>query len=899
MTAVEGVVDELILLGYVAVGRYGFALPCFAYSPMANAWYAATPSVDSDHGSIIAGFEPLEPDELINSLPVDQRIPVKVGDPWQDVFLWDGRVYAGAPAAIYELLESERRAISESAPLSLLDLALSVEAPETPALAADAVRFLENRYGPLAAAEWHERLIVIPGVRLAVRRVLSSETLVLRNVRISREEDHALVVELPEDTTRVLNRHDALDTAKAAIERFGDSIGARIKVIAPSVRAAVERTSDRPLPAETPDQANGNILIVATGRRARAVVRHFDHSIGTAPGEPKEPDYELVRIGATNSFDMYERGRPQIHFADGVSPSAELSTYRVIVWILDDEEIDSGGTSRIAELGRWGEQHDTILLVAPVLPAREPSRLVKDDSFISDLGIDALIDTSLARSPFWAGAQRHSFDRRMADIILLSSRIAAVDSGMWKAVKRSAPRYEPLILCAQGGGSSRHVKGSGMASELSAPVGNRRESNPIHRAEFALRTASASSDQIGVAELRRFAPDFPGFVRAVVHDTFNIPDGAQSQSDLPRPVPRPILDRLRYPDMAAGIPLFDRRGVDGVVICAEAPHPKVLRAAQQHGWAAIRYTDRQTLKVAFGGKENFTAELPREIGLPHLHRFLRNRGLAARGVDPRDIVRVPLGAWEELAGKHADSPLIDAARRYLPSSDVRAAEFEIALPLVQLRDEGSRGDLLAGDLVREFGDQISRYERSGKRPADLRNAWTPPGDGARRFVIEDGHLPVQMIELQRGEVPAQRMFIVDGDGSVPVLFTSRLFSVWARATLPATTSWSARFQVGQTFEAFPLSHQFVVYHGSEGQSQLRISDDPGALEQFSDLIRNDAQELSDMLQLRSHSDRPQLNDPLIREIERALLIGIGLGSEASDLDILERLIEMNRNADTK
>ena len=120
---------DMRLSGYVKLAEQGFALPAYVARPGANAWYFALPTVEGDHASTIAGFELLEEEDVV-PLP-NPTILVSPGDPWQDVFLWAGRVFAGIPGQMFDAVALYQDQLRALAPLSYLDLAVAAEAPSS------------------------------------------------------------------------------------------------------------------------------------------------------------------------------------------------------------------------------------------------------------------------------------------------------------------------------------------------------------------------------------------------------------------------------------------------------------------------------------------------------------------------------------------------------------------------------------------------------------------------------------------------------------------------------------------------------------------------------------------------------------------------------------------------
>lgn len=897
--------DELWLSGYVPVGRHGFALPCYAHAPNANAWYAASATIDGDHESSVASFTLLDEEYPVERLPDEQIASVRIGDAWLDVFLLDGRAFSGTPVQIYEALSDDHVTLGRLAPLSLLDLALAADAPKTPKLAARAARFLKKRYGAETARDWFERLVVEPGVRLALRRQfggLPGPSPDLRTARIRHGEAQSGItsVTLPLPMVRALQMAGRLEDARLMISRFANEVGVTIVTTAAGHDKPREThlTSD----SSTDQMPDGDILVIAPGGRAQAIVRHLAPASNRSRKVLLRPSLGSDRVGEESSLDL--RGsHSRVHVTDGAEPSADLGTYRVIIWVADDKAYTDGGTvKRIVELSRWVRNNDCILMLAPALPASGPSRLSDPDggSLVLDLGVNALIDTSFARSPFWSGPSRRSIDRRMADIILLAGRAASVDDALRTMMKGKDSRPKPVILTVGTADPNRFTSSKAMTSELSAIKPDRRGSpDLLHRSYINVRGEPLAAADSETAELRRFDPDFPTFAGAVAGHALGgwhrLDEVGMEVSSL---LPEWASATLEHSTMATAVILPERISYDGVVISAETPTLQALQAAEAKRWGLVRYTDRETLRNILTDKEWARAgALPREIVFPRLLRQTRNRRLATRGVDPRDVVRLSQDEWGQLVSATPGSSLIESARLYLPSIEMQGQALEIVLPAPAVTRAIEARDPLARAIGKTAAGKLRRVERAGKRLADLRSAWSGPTEGARRFALEDGRLPVRITRLRNGEVPAQRMFIVDGDGSVPALLTSRMFRIWARASMPLTTSWSARFQVGRTFETFPVPREFNVIHMGDGPSQLRVADRSGPADRLMEKLRSADAFLDEILAVPGHGAGSWVGHPLVEEVDELLLQMVGLDPNSSDLDILVRLVELNQRGE--
>ncbi|MEQ8827274.1 MAG: hypothetical protein RIC82_05805, partial [Parvibaculum sp.] len=185
--------------------------------------------------------------------------------------------------------------------------------------------------------------------------------------------------------------------------------------------------------------------------------------------------------------------------------------------------------------------------------------------------------------------------------------------------------------------------------------------------------------------------------------------------------------------------------------------------------------------------------------------------------------------------------------------------------------------------------------RPMNRSADLLRCWTPPLPEFRRYAIVDGAVPGIVLELRPEEVPLQDLFVIDGDYAVPVLFRSHVFAVWARATLPAASSWMARFSVANTFGGFPIADIFRVV-GQEGSLAALVADSaPSRLGELAEEVGQYIERSLASLPSGSWKEAHRLSDnlPAMRPLNELVLHAYGLPANATDIQILRRLQEMN------
>lgn len=902
--------EEMRLLGYVKLTEQGFALPAYSARPGANAWYVAIASVEGDHASTIARFELLEEEDVL-PLP-NPSITVSAGAPWQDVFLWAGRVFAGTPSQLLDAIAPFQDQVRELAPLSYLDLAVAAEAPVAAELAAGALAFLEGKLGATTGAASFMELVLRPGVLIELQRQyrkMGPNRLpgILHHFIMREHEPGTFEVKMARGTASAIGGDPAADELRASIARFGDLIGLSLFASGLEARepapALAETPPERPPPTpeyQTVERVSSvqpfpRILIIAADRRAAQIARFLEPPVEVAFGSGSVWGAERWRIDRLRGFSEISPGPHDavIKVLETIDPDMPLDEFALVVWLAGNEALRDERAGAVLAAVRTLKA-DTPFLIAPAPPPDGPSDLLAERGNSERLlrQCHAVIDTTLARSPFWAGHPRRSVDRRMADIVAITSVVAALDSRLWEPLRNARGSKQPRVLSFVGGQSRFDVERA-TASELNAATLSSQPGDPIHtRVGFEMRERSSKRVQNAFLDLQPLRPAFEQFAEAAVVEAVDPGRPLHGPLSARVDVPASILRTMDHPDLAVVVDAsgqFEQR----IVITAEAPYLRTLREADHKGASAVRYTDVESLKALT--KHHRFRPLPRDIRLPRLHRYPRNRGLVTRGVDIRDVFRLTEAQWADLNGRHSRSELVEQARQYMAAIDTRGANSEIVLPGPAVWNASSGGDALADEVVERLAGRKRDIPLSGKRTADLLAAWSRPANKVHRWVLEDGRLPVELTVLDPGSVPAQRLFFIDGDSAVPVFLLSRMFEVWARALLPSATSWAARFQVSTTFDAFPFPWSFEVYPPENGNpAHLRFSHRNETGGRLADLVGPDGNRLVGVTQEFRRDERSLRDHPLMREIDKLLLEDFHLSSEASDLDILEVLVERNQ-----
>jgi hypothetical protein len=887
---------SLRLIGYYRCAGHGFAMPLYGQSEGANTLYVARASVSGDHAARIVAFEPINVEDQ-RRLPPGESLVVEVGEPWRDVFLWNDAAYAGTPGQLWVELTPLHPDVEARAPLSLLDLAVQARREEVSKLAGIAFGFMHERFGETRARSWR-RQFVRQQAEVALRRALTDQQLddeLFQAIDLSEATPNELTFNLPEELASVC-AGEQVQALIASVSQLAAFLGASLAPlpIEAGVPAIVLRRSARPAPLVTPAATlskDASILIVADGKRARDIVRHLK-SGSEGEQDLAKPDWEIFSGGT----------------ADFLSPS-ETRARSVIALVLgEDEDAPARPSAQVEQFLERQAAEGALILLVPAPRATRPSALFTPGGGQRLPFAHAILDTTIARSPFWWGNIKRSADRRISDVLQL-----AVGAACSQVVRRELLESRPeealpilsvgIVTYPSDRTPRKDVPDSLLlGSEASYVAGDPKRSDPSVLFSVRINPDEVDGNRHGtqiIVEGRRRENRFAEFAGSVIAPLFGRNNrrstGLRGRLELIRDLPGEIRETMYAPNYVAAFMISDDTRSLRLAVTAETPSLATVEQADRLGWTIARYTDSATLRRLSEGAEAATT-FPDEILMGSIQSNEINRSLATRGVDQRDVVRVSydlLSEWldgvpatQRVAARRNARPLRSATRPYGESES-----DHLLLREYVLSSDPAAQRLLS--LITSHG-KASPF-RQMKRSADLLRCWTPPSPEFRRFAIVDGGVPGIVLELRPEEVPLQDLFVIDGDYAVPALFRSRVFAVWARATLPAASSWMARFSVANTFGGFPIADIFRIV-GQEGSLAALVAD--GGPSRLGELAEEVGQHIERSLaSLPSGSwkqaHRPSENLPAMQSLNDLVLHAYGLPVDATDIQILRRLQEMN------
>lgn len=875
-------------------------MPLYGQTEGANTLYLARCSIPGDHDAPIEAFEPVDVDDQCR-LPHGESLAVQVGDTWQDVFLWNNAAYVGTPKQLWAELTPQHADVEARAPLSLLELAVHASRTEVAALAPVAFEFVRQRFGEAKAQSWR-RQFVRQQAEVALRQALVTQRLddgLFQAISLREENPDVLTLDLPDDLL-LASSGEAIESSIGLIMQLAAFLGATLAPLPagrdgeqspaplePGVRILAPDTSAPTIWDDVP------VLVIAEGKRARDVVRHLrpglDHD-----RRPIGPDWEILTGSRV--------GLPNLH---------QASTKSVIALVLGEDE--KGPARPAAEVDRFLERQakaGALILIVPALPATQPSTLFDSRSRWTPRMAHAVLDTAIARSPFWWGNAKRSFDRRISDVLRL-----AVSAAQSPVVRRELlePRAGEAIPILSVG----LLPYPGERDSLIDEPGNLRlgseaswvASDPKRRDPVILFSVRINPDEIGsfhydtqlIVEGRKRENRFPEFASRVLAPILGRRNkasfGPERRLEQLPSLPREITDLMQAPNYAGAFAVGgESRDGFTLAVTAETPSLYAVEQADRMGWKIARYTDNTTLRRLSDGAEP-AATFPDEIDLGPIRSPEIHRRLATRGVDQRDVVRISYDLLSEWLDGVSAAERHKVRRNARPLRSATRPYGESENDHLLLRDYVLGPEPAAQRLLSLVTSQSKRPPdfRAMKRSSDLSRCWNPPSSGLQRYAIVDGAVPAILFELRDEEVPLQDLFVIDGDLAVPALFRSRVFAVWARATLPAASSWMARFSVANTFGGFPITDIFRIV-GQEGSLAALVTDGaPAPMGEFAQEItlHIDRALASQPSGSWKEAHRSADNLPAMHRLNELVLNAYDLPGDASDILILRRLQEMN------
>lgn len=882
---------QMRLIGWYGSEGHGYAVPLFGQTEGANTLCVARCSVSGDHRGKIADFDPVDVGDY-EGLPAGESIGVSVGDAWLDIFVWWGKAYVGTPDELWAKLEPFRGGLERKAPVSFLDLALSAEQlEEVKRLAPVVFDFIEERFDRSIARRWR-RQFVRQSLETRSRRKLAAHDFAeesFRSIAVEEDRGHGLTAVLPAAMLSALTEMDVIDELADGLADLGRAMRAEVRLPGVAEEKSAEGEVGEVLET-VPDGASPEVCVIALGKRSQDVIRHLKRNVKTGGSVARAADW-VVASGP----EAYEQAMDR----DGVLAAT-------VLLLVDEDDPLWGESRKLDQLARELADRGALVIVVPALSVRQPSRLLEGGHTARSLvwGCHAVLDSSIARSPFWWGRSKRSTDRRIADVMTVACA-ACRDRGLRKElVARGTDGPPPVLvvgLLPDAGigsyGGESHLDALGSEASWVAENGEGGDSAIL----FSLRIRPEGvglGDERGhiVAEGRRHSQRFAGFAEAVVGRALGLRQGGRGRLSArveERAIPDSIIRRLALPGHARGFGVEARLGASvRLAVVGERPTVEAVVAAEEVGWRIARYTDSATIRrVADGsGRGDF---VPAEIELGSIRSNPTNRVLATRGVDQRDVYRLGrrvIREWKDRLG----------------SDGRRLAEDEVRPMRSATRPPGHEGDYLvrreylaipdapgASELGELSGGPLKT--RALKRRGDLRRCWTRPSAGFRRFGLVDGAVPAIVVEIGPDEVPVEDLFVVDGDEAVPALFRSKVFGIWAAATLPNASSWMARFSITLTFGGFPIVEPFRIV-GQEGELAALASDEaPHRFYTLAEEVGRQIEREMERTDSRGWREAHRIGTTgrSMDRLNEMILDWYGLAKDASDISILRRLLDLN------
>ncbi len=878
------------LVGFATASRSGFALPLYGNDSRGNSLFTAHGEISGDPASPIVAFEGYwqtdPPVQLLDAPGPD----VEIGSLPLHVFLWDGVAHSGSLAEIRDKLQDRIGEIRSRSPIACLGLMGDEADPDFSRSLYLSTAVLAQRLGVTIMREWAFGTYFASLAKVVLRREAKNSAW--------NDETYAAIgkvhISWDGESVRLHSPsplHDRLNSSESRASELVRSLFAPFNSLDPDSSlffvkdqksgSVVER---KPVSERVVEQG---VAICSVGAKADGVVRSLRRV-----GWPVTSVKKVPPKSASSDRANYVLSTNQM--------MSDLQPLVLVVIVGEDvledpwlEEEFSRLCEAVSDL-----PERCIAFLAPALPAKRPSDFLIDSAVYqkASKAFEAVVDTSLARSPFWWGAEYHSLDRRVADIIngVVNATFSLRDTNimhMLGAARGAKPELLGLLSYPDGATTAETVSEAGalFKGSLAVPVdprvystrfGGRQKGDPT----VALTSLSLGTDFASLAAAAIMRSE------AVAHD----PD----RYALKRfPNDPSVLRTLRYPDLASSFELTSRGAPTGlpIMLCAESPTLEALKAAKEELILLARYTDSSAVSLFLADNtRRIRGILPFDMDILLPPRRIAARALVQRGQILGDAVRFGGAELEE-------------ALTYLSKDDIAMFSRRRLAP----RRTGKPAWINEWVLPRRFaGITASRTPEDARLP-DRRKVLKPGGlaagegyfgpwdilpNGLERIAIEDGVWPIAPKVISETAFVDSRFVVLISDPAVAGLLVSKPFHVWTKAMSKPRSSWPDRFPLDAIFSRFPYEafHGFTVDQTSvAGRFAVRFDGSSRLRQLFESVVKADLLEQYDSPDVSGGWGTVQTQ--LIDDIDAELLAHIGLRGGATEFDILVRLLEFNRN----
>lgn len=868
---------------------FGFCTAYYALRRGSNQLFVAHPSIEGDPTSAIERFSIADPGSDYHLLPLEVDVAVKVGDPWIDVLMINGRPTVGPRIVLIDQFADAIEKGGDDYPLTLLDLVKNKPGTQRQNAVRRAHAQIESALDERAADKWaietYFRSQVLSHVRKGISRKDTSADMLeaLRNMRVGHGLFTASGIQIKIATNS--NGPSRADKELAALIEDARELKTVLSEL-PSSLAQLShkvRFSQSVVPNEAvvPKPALMVPIGPAAARALRSAARNvragrFHHHPSLRP--------DMIKIVEREKHWALER--------------ASFEDFGLITVIVDENDWNEANEA-LEEVHRSvRSQSDAPILIAPLLPTSRPSKLLALEHqlglFDSHSG-RMLLDTSFVRSPLWNESPRRSLDRRVVDHAAIASLGLLSIEGAIENVLHEVRSHPARVLAIQpmnelgrfsnagDNYSSEAVPTSGFNSPIidDFPIFSERSARPP-------RGDSPSTYRLSVRELNK-----NGFTKLAITAL----QRAVMDSRVPLGADNPGFnehfdDDLVKEDSSAIVSVSgDRVSPDTFLVTTSSPSIDLIRAAAERGIQTVRYCDQQSMrrKLSNASQSRWQFELPddiRPLGKPRSKYppiFHRPNERPAAIVNSRE--------WRRWREENPEHPFASAGREVIAIGQRGNA---VGPPIIAFTHPELDQVLRSKDVELPSLKPISPF--NAKR-FGIESIFLDPvkphekGSEVFRWAIKEGRNPLMLYCLPDELTVSKGWVIFDGSKHAAAIVASDVFSIWLRGHQGGSPLMSPKFAIETVWQRFPwppgLRPNFE-------RSFVETRDVPGDLDKYCSLI--DFPMLSNenivaLGRLRPH----QIEKDLLRSINDEVLRLYGLENTRSEIDVLSELLRLSRH----
>lgn len=738
----------------------------------------AVPRRSGDPRSEIAGFGDVHQQHVTTGFPAPAAGTVRIGDPMQHAFPVGSDVYVGTVDNLLVALGPIMSDIAADRPLTLLSVFGSDDGPTRSKLLSQAISLIDKRLVDKAGTAWIMRDFLPRQVRILINRSL--DTIGQRSTGLINRSDirckltpKGLSIVLPVGGGDFIANHgEGLQSSLQALAR-----DVNLAIGLPFQDLSISWIVDSARPASSVDVAESvrHVLVLPVGPISHRLAKIICNNT-------RQGRFVATSRAVANRLETHD-----------TPENLDPHRYAGAIVLVDNHSANTEIRGEVEPVLDLLRDIDGPVILAPTLPEATTSRLLDGTApSIEHLsGWDAVLDTSIVRSPNWWG-DASSVRWRMRE--LLEATASAMEVGLLSSAQTarlSSARYpvKRPILCIAVHSSKDRPKYQSEAVDLIIS-----ERFDLSKSDRHDRFEQWKSVEIHNRRGRKLASPRvlsismtgrdPNFSE-LAYSAFRLSAERLSRDvlrslDVERDASVAVQGTFRAQETAR----LSVMGVNDTVnirVTEARPPWSLIRAEAERGVSCVRYSDRAGMDriVSHLSKTWRGPTLPTDFVKPE-PRSAPSRRAFALTTRSGPTATMAIEDFRSWANDFSDHPFAQQPRFLAKRNRSKQGRQRVTLLHSDVFDPSlshlNGTKLLHRYLLLAHSPDDARY-----RTATLANSERLAPPGLQRFAIPSGERRPRPFSVSDGVVLPRGWFQIYGDPSLLEILLSRVFRVWWEA----------------------------------------------------------------------------------------------------------------------